>query len=130
MTFTVVLSEHITIINQIKSQLKMQNNLFVSMLFLRGHVPHQVVDKLLALFDILSGLRLVLETDHIVRHLEDQTALGVVVLGGVAHLHGVLQVQSLCCRLKLLPAVQECHAGCQSEIIQLSEVLASTGGGR
>ena len=111
MTFTVVLSEHITIINQIKSQLKMQNNLFVSMLFLGGHVPHQVVDKLLALFDVLSRLCFVLEAHHVVRHLQDEAALGVVVLGGEPHLHRVLEVQPLRCRLKLLPAVQECHPG-------------------
>ena len=89
----------------------MQNNLFRSMLFFGSHVPHQIVYKFLALLDILGGISLVLETDHVVRHLEDQGAGGVVVLGGVAHLHRVLQVESLRRLLELLPALQECHAG-------------------
>ena len=75
------------------------------MLFFRSHVPHQIVYKFLTLLDILGGLSLVLETDHVVCHLEDERAGGVIVLGGVAHLHRVLEVESLGRLLKLLPAL-------------------------
>ena len=80
------------------------------MLLLAGHVPHQVVDELVHLLHILSSLRFKLETDHIICHLHDHAPLAVVVLGGVPHLHGVLQVQPLCCLLKLLPILQESHS--------------------
>ena len=89
----------------------MPNNLLhitrqeLSVLLFAGHVSHQVVDELLHLLDVLGQLSLVLETLRVVRHLEDEAAGGVVVLGGVPHLHGVLQVQSLGGLLKLLPAV-------------------------
>ena len=75
------------------------------MLFFRSHVPHQIVNEFFTFFHVLGGLCLVLETNHVVGHLEDERPGGVVVLGGVAHLHGVLQVQPLCRLLKLLPAL-------------------------
>ena len=83
----------------------MQNNLFISVLFFRRHVSHQIVHKLLTLLDILGDLSLVLQADGVVRHLEDEASLGVVVLGGEPHLHRVLQIQPLSSSLKLLPAL-------------------------
>ena len=56
------------------------------MLLLAGHVPHQIVHKLVHLLDVLGGVRLVLETHHVVRHLDHQAPLAVVILGGVSDL--------------------------------------------
>ena len=55
-------------------------------LFLACHVTHQVVDKLVHLLDILSQVGFVLETHHIVRHLDHQASRAVVILGAVANL--------------------------------------------
>ena len=56
------------------------------MLFLAGHVSHQVVNKLVHLLHILGSLGLVLQAGYVIGQLEHQAALGVVVLGAVAHL--------------------------------------------
>ena len=57
-----------------------------SVLLLAGHVPHQIVDELVHLLDVLGGVRLVLETHHVVRHLDHQAPLAVVIFGGVSDL--------------------------------------------
>ena len=56
------------------------------MLFLARHVPHQVVDELVHLLDILSQVSLILETHHVICHLHHQTPRAVIILGAVANL--------------------------------------------
>ena len=62
------------------------------MLLLAGHVPHQIVDELVHLLDVHGEVGLVLEAVHVVRHLDHQAPLAVVILGGVSDL------MSTCCK--------------------------------
>ena len=61
-------------------------------LLFAGHVSHQIVDKFVHLLDILCEISLVLETHHIVSHLDHQTARTVVILGAVANLDNQLHI--------------------------------------
>ena len=98
-----------------------------SVLLLAGHVSHQVVDKLVHLLDVLGEVRLVLEAHHVVRHLDHEAALAVVILCAVSHLHWILEVKPLCRLLKLLPTLNKRHLQINSERwkLKLTEELGN-----
>ena len=59
-------------------------------MLLRSHVSHQVVDELLHLLDVLSGIRLELQADDVVGHLQNERAGIVVVFHHVAALQVII----------------------------------------
>jgi len=76
---------------------------------LAGHVPHEVVHKLLHLFHVLSCVSLELKAAGVVGHLHLEAARVVVVLLRESALHRVLKVKTFSRLLKLLPAGQKHH---------------------